>query len=469
MKKKHFIFILTGIMAIWFLTNCKSPVSEATRGEEPGQDKVNTPDELNQDLDQFQRELEERSDCSAFIAADGQEVYMGGNTDDYPRLDAECYAVPSVNGKYGHIILNTLRDYYLPMNGMNEEGLFFDMAGTPQNLWKASPEKKNYNGYLHEKMLQDCATVKDAVKLYSEYNAPHLQWGHIMVVDSTGDSVIIEWDSDNDNVAFIRKEQGEKYQLMTNFFLLHPELGAWPCQRYERAKEMLDNTENYNWEFFRQVHIEALQQSSTTYTTIAAPVTRNVYVFFLHNYEEYAIFNVFEELNSPSVGQHTIFTDLFAKLHIISPKQGETIHPGSVTLRWVGMNDKTYEVLYSRDANELDSVSPMLLYTEIMEPDQFSNLIIISLLLLTSGFFIFYMHMKEKRIVFAGIFLVLSFLLLPSCNPVDIQDDPDNPKKQTYSFTIDNLDSSSTYYWKIRSTNTSARTTESVIYSFNTI
>jgi hypothetical protein len=58
MKKKLILLILPGIIAVLFLIGCKSLIKEVTKGEEPGLD--NTREKLYQDLDQFQRELEER-------------------------------------------------------------------------------------------------------------------------------------------------------------------------------------------------------------------------------------------------------------------------------------------------------------------------------------------------------------------------------------------------------------------------
>ena len=58
MKKKLILLILLGIIAVLLLRGCKSLVNEITQGEEPGLD--NTREKMYQDLDQFQRELEER-------------------------------------------------------------------------------------------------------------------------------------------------------------------------------------------------------------------------------------------------------------------------------------------------------------------------------------------------------------------------------------------------------------------------
>jgi hypothetical protein len=402
--------------------------------------------------------------CSAFTATQGKVILMGGNTDDYPRVNADCWVVAPQNGKYGYFFMRAIRDYYLPMNGMNEKGLFFDMAGIPQNLWKRSANKLNYPGYLHEKMMQDCATVEDAIKLYTEYNAPHLQWGHIMVVDSTGDSVIIEWDVDD--VAFIRKQQGENYQLMTNFFLLHPERGHWPCQRYTKAKAILDSAQSYDWELFRQVHLTALSQSSTTYSTIASPTTREIFVFFKRNFKEYATFNVIEELNRPDAGVHTDFANLFANIDILSPKQGELVDPGSVTVQWKGNADKTYEIIYSDIPSELDSSFGTIIKANISNGSQ--HVILILLICLFGGFCCLLKQIRAKHVILAVFLLILPIILLSNCDTKNENDSNDNQNPKQYSFTINNLISGTTYYWKVKATSSSGRTTESIIYNFKT-
>lgn len=115
-------------------------------------------------------------------------------------------------------------------NKILRSGIFFDWAALPARSDVIFPADKPYfNCYAPVKIMEECATVEDAIALYQEYNEPVFTRAHIMWVDRSGNSAIIEW-GEND-LLIIRKEGYS--QVMTNFNITDPDLACWyPCWRY---------------------------------------------------------------------------------------------------------------------------------------------------------------------------------------------------------------------------------------------
>lgn len=61
-------------------------------------------------------------------------------------------------------------------------------------------------------MLQTCANVEEAIKYYSEVNEPGFGWAKTMLIDKTGASAIIGWNSEKNELEVIRKKGN--YQIM---------------------------------------------------------------------------------------------------------------------------------------------------------------------------------------------------------------------------------------------------------------
>ena len=120
-----------------------------------------------------------------------------------------------------------------------------------------------------------------------------------MFGDKSGDSVIIEGDKQ------IRK-QG-RFQVMTNFYQSHPDLGGFPCKRYAIANEMLGGSEGISIDLFRSVlaavHMdhEVGFSNPTVYSNIYDLKRGLVHVYHFHNFENAVVLDVAEELKK---GRH---------------------------------------------------------------------------------------------------------------------------------------------------------------------
>ena len=122
--------------------------------------------------------------------------------------------------------------------GINEAGLFFDGAVTPE---QKVPE--NYNkpeGNLGDEILSKCNTVKEAITLLEEKNIV-LSNAHMMLGDSTGYAVVMEW-IDWERIIYPIQDN---MLIMTNFLLSDPSAGNYPCPRFNAIESSLNKlTEN---------------------------------------------------------------------------------------------------------------------------------------------------------------------------------------------------------------------------------
>jgi hypothetical protein len=394
--------------------------------------------------------------CTIFTAKQNEILLAAGSEDGTNEEGGECWFVPATANSFGYVMFRIPRSYYVPFSGMNEHGLFFDAAGVPPGFWQHNPAKLTYRGFLDEKMMMECRNIEDVEKLYTDYNDSFLQGDHLLVCDDEGKTDVIEWG--NYDVAFIRTPENSPWHLITNFYLLNPTRGWYPCARYTRAKEMLTTATEYNFELFRQILID-VGSPTTDYGLIVEPKNRVVYVFSNYNYDEYAVIDVPAELQK---GEHRYtFSEVFAKLELVSPANGITINRSEVKIRWEGSNTKTYEVRYSTNPSELES-STHYATAQVMHNDFGNRLILCASFLVFGGVIICFIK-KPKMILFI-ICLSLLIITIPACEDKEAERYSD---VQEYSFTISNLQGGTTYYWKIVASGYDGLSTQSITQSFN--
>lgn len=170
--------------------------------------------------------------CTIFSINLNGKVLVGNNEDFWYSVDASMWFVPASKQSYGRVLFGWDK---FAQGGMNDKGLFFDAAATPISKMPVFPNKPTFKGNIGEEVLAKCSTVEQAIKLIESYNIPYQINGHLMFVDSKGDSAIVEWV--NSEVKIIKKEGS--YQITTNFLLSKPELGGFPCLRYNKVEQTL--------------------------------------------------------------------------------------------------------------------------------------------------------------------------------------------------------------------------------------
>lgn len=117
--------------------------------------------------------------------------------------------------------------------GINEDGLFFEGAVTPDQ----SETIKHYlpKGNLGDAILANCSSVKEALAYLEDKNVA-LSNAHMMFGDNQGNAVVVEWVEGKRELIYINNNR----LIMTNYLLSHPDKGNFPCQRYASIESRLN-------------------------------------------------------------------------------------------------------------------------------------------------------------------------------------------------------------------------------------
>jgi len=121
--------------------------------------------------------------------------------------------------------------------GINEAGLFFDGAVTPLDSITLGYHKPV--GNLGDEILAACSTVDEAIR-FLESKKVALSNAHMMMGDSLGNAVILEW---IEGEARIIRRMGQ-ILVMTNFLLSDTLKGNYPCYRYNSIMERAEVLKN---------------------------------------------------------------------------------------------------------------------------------------------------------------------------------------------------------------------------------
>lgn len=223
--------------------------------------------------------------CTIFNSTKSGITLVGNNEDGTDPI-TYVWFLPPGKGKYGRVYFG-LSDKW-PQGGMNDKGLFYDGTAAPLFEITKSKNKPIYPGNLSEKMLEECATVAEALKLLGKYNLNYFRNGEMMIVDKFGNSVIVE----GDNIIYKK----ENFQVVTNFYQSKPNLGGYPCPRYDIAESMLKNNEEISIDFFCKVLDSVHTKGYTQYSNIYDLKNCIIYLFKDSNFREYVKLNLQREL-----------------------------------------------------------------------------------------------------------------------------------------------------------------------------
>ena len=225
--------------------------------------------------------------CTGFCVSQGDLVLVGNN-EDWKNPFTKVWYEPAGDGKYGRVYFGF--DNFYPQGGMNEKGLVFDGFATGPHKVKDSLNKPTYGGNLMDKVMSECATVDEALKLFDKYNLEFLERAMFFVADENGDSAIIEGDK------IIRKNG--KYQIVTNFYQSEVKNGKIPCERYKIADAMLKEADDISVDLCKRVlaatHNEG--QTPTVYSNVYDLKKRIVYLYHFHNFQNVMKIDLAEEL-----------------------------------------------------------------------------------------------------------------------------------------------------------------------------
>jgi len=310
--------------------------------------------------------------CTGFTASGDNTVLVGNNEDYSLQCEPKVMIYPPTDTEYGRILFYN-KPYpfnnmpYVEFGGLNEHGLFFDSFSHPQ-LRPTNPEGKPvYNGWYIPTCLKSCSTVEEELEEFSRWYHPLLNINQILIADRTGDSAIIEGDT------IIQKEG--TFQVCTNFLQSHPELGGYPCWRYDTAVAMLDDMADLSPEYFRNIcdatHIESMY-TDTIYSNVYDLTNCIVYLYYMHDYSTVVTFNLSEEFERGT--QQYFLNELFdfsenqapAKPAINGPSSGQTGNEYTYVCSSTDPNrDQIYYLFEWDDGTESDWLGPYISGEEV--------------------------------------------------------------------------------------------------------
>ena len=234
------------------------------------------------------------SACTVFNATVDNITIAGRNMDWYTQENFVAF-LPSNEEKYGRVYFgwNNYPSWY--QGGMNDQGVMFAYLAAPYLRVTGSIFKPIYYGNygnLMEKCMEECSSVEEVLDVFSQYNLKFLENCQVIVVDHYGDSVIIEGDN------IIIKNDYDYYQVVTNFRHSHPLLGGYPCWRYEKAVEMLEEMTFFSVDYFTEICNATHQEGNypTQWSIIYDLENYDIYLYHYHDYSDVVVFNLIQEL-----------------------------------------------------------------------------------------------------------------------------------------------------------------------------
>jgi hypothetical protein len=239
--------------------------------------------------------------CTVFYAARGN-IVLAGNNEDFLNAEAYIQFLPSKDGNYGRIYFGFFYEptRITPFGGLNEEGLFYDIASLNSISLEKVPEGEIFKDDIVDKIMKECATIDEVINVVHKYsNFLYMTNAQIMFGDKFGNSVIIE----RDKIIF----KDGTFQIMTNFRQTDEQFkkGNIPCGRYEIANSLLKESPEISKELFQKV-LESVHQEgwyATVYSNIYDLRNGIIYFYYFHNFFEEVQLDVSKEL---AKGERTV-------------------------------------------------------------------------------------------------------------------------------------------------------------------
>ena len=188
--------------------------------------------------------------------------------------------IPRSPNRFGSVIF-TFSDEGWAQGGMNEKGLFFDGALTPHLPIEFSPDLPKYKYHIWQAVLNQCATVEEALDFLEKYQLSELATTHIVLADAQGYSVILG--SENGQLK-VHQRTGP-FQLQSNFNLSHP-LVDHPdgCPRYQFAQKTLKSDASASIDQVKTILEGTHQDSLTIYSNIYDLKRQQVHIYHRANF-----------------------------------------------------------------------------------------------------------------------------------------------------------------------------------------
>ena len=386
--------------------------------------------------------------CTVFyIYKDGR--VLAASNEDWSDPNTKMWFYPASADRHGWVKFGFAGGF--PQAGMNDCGMFWDGTAGPYLGMPYSEENKIlYDGPLMQKLMEECSGIPDAIEVFDHYYCQDQYRAQYLVGGAAGYSMIVEGDN------IIHNDYG--FQVLTNFYQSEPELGGYPCWRFDKAVEKLENCDSIT-DYFMGTVLAATHQDGkypTQYSLIFDPQQSMIYLFYYHNYDEFLLIDLADEL-AKDTSSYSI-PPIFSRIKMIGPDNGTEISSDSIVLKWRGLPGSSYELVVS-DGKSFHLQKAITAETALQDPVSAPAYLIA--LLLPVVFFI------RRRKASFFLLLLVSAMILVSCNKSDDEEPAVDPTV-LMSEVVYGLEANKTYYWKIIATpqNSKGFGTRSLTYSF---
>ncbi|MHC4241036.1 MAG: hypothetical protein ACYS3N_15040 [Planctomycetota bacterium] len=150
--------------------------------------------------------------CTIFVLSDAKWALFCNN-EDFSNPVSRIWFIRPGDGFYDCAYIGF--DNGWAQGGLNTAGLAFDWVVGYMEKWESSVGMKSVRGNPSERMLETCATVKDAITFYRKHWEPGFSYAKILVADRTGASAFIGAKDGKLYVELAHQSQGFGYGVRT--------------------------------------------------------------------------------------------------------------------------------------------------------------------------------------------------------------------------------------------------------------
>lgn len=237
--------------------------------------------------------------CSVFNLTLGGETRVGRNLDWIESSWGWVRFMPATVDGYGVMVFG-VEDHIWPQGGMNDQGLVLGMTATPYLAIEPAPEKLPMELDFWELLFSQCADVPEVLAfldLYDLGSIPnYFERGQMLWTDRYGNSAIVEGD--------LTIPSSGDFQVITNFLQSHPELGGWPCARFDLIVNRLTGQVTLDDEYLISVIEEVhgtIWGGYTVYSLYYDPHALQVTIFNRGDFTQRVVLDLEDELAAGTV------------------------------------------------------------------------------------------------------------------------------------------------------------------------
>lgn len=243
--------------------------------------------------------------CTVFKGTNKNYTLVGSN-EDYKKSNSQIFFIPAKDGKYGHVLFGYNGSV---QSGINEKGLFWDgLRAYPYVKIENADNKPSIGGDVLYKILEECVTVDEVIKLFETFHWDGFRVAQLMIVDKTGESAIITY---KENTLAVTKTKNQ-FQVCTNFRIASEQdirnyrwynIGS---QRFNKATQLLKNqdlTVDNSISILKATHQNNIF-AKTIYSSVFNLNTGDIHISINGDFSQVVQINLFEELKN---GKHSYY------------------------------------------------------------------------------------------------------------------------------------------------------------------